>query len=134
MDGNRDVKMRCDPPPIFIGRGPGGGQHIPGNAAPGAVVWKGMNTWVRNEKGRISLPSSWKGWRGMGMGMGPCRDRRDYSQGVSQGNTGEWVVLHTIMGFAFMMLMAVHIILHIPFYCTIRRSLSGSGEEMGDQK
>ncbi|QSZ67451.1 DUF4405 domain-containing protein [Methanofollis aquaemaris] len=47
---------------------------------------------------------------------------------------GEWVVLHNITGLVFMVLMVVHILLHIPFYRTIRRCLSGSGDKKCDQE
>ncbi|QYZ79377.1 DUF4405 domain-containing protein [Methanofollis formosanus] len=47
---------------------------------------------------------------------------------------GQWVDLHNITGLIFMVLMIVHIVLHIPFYRTIRRCLSGSGNEKCDRE
>lgn len=42
---------------------------------------------------------------------------------------GEWVDFHTITGLLFMVLMAVHILLHLPYYRSIRSCLSSTEKE-----
>ncbi|MDD3622472.1 MAG: DUF4405 domain-containing protein [Methanofollis sp.] len=75
------------------------------------------------------LPSGGGGLEWVHAGTGATNLRIFF--GVTRG---QWVVLHNITGLAFMVLMVVHIVLHIPFYRTIGRCLRGSGEQKCDQE
>lgn len=75
------------------------------------------------------LPSGGGGWGWVHAGTGATNLR--VFLGVTRG---DWVDLHNITGILFMALMAVHIVLHIPYYRNIRSCLSSGEKETCDRE
>jgi preprotein translocase subunit SecG len=75
------------------------------------------------------LPSGGGGWGFVHAGTGATNLR--VFLGVTRG---DWVDLHNITGILFMVLMAVHILLHIPYYRNIRSCLSSVEKEACDRE